>query len=154
RMGTNSCILVFENTTILRTNWIQIFIPCNSVAISAPQAPVKLKTMPAEKAYGMSRPSISRYRLIACGAVQGVGFRPFVYRLARSLNLAGFVCNTPNGALIEIEGEPAAVEEFFWRIRRELPAPALLATLEASALDPVGYKIFEILPSELSAPKT
>jgi hydrogenase maturation protein HypF len=50
-----------------------------------------------------------RLRLEVTGAVQGVGFRPFVHRLAVAEGLAGFVRNTGEGAALEIEGAPPAV---------------------------------------------
>jgi len=46
------------------------------------------------------------------GIVQGVGFRPFVYRLAHDCNLTGFIANTPSGVTIEIQGGDASVENF------------------------------------------
>ena len=51
-----------------------------------------------------------RIRYFVEGIVQGVGFRPTVYKIATSLNLKGFVLNSSNGVLIEVEGERA--EEF------------------------------------------
>ncbi|MEW6244532.1 MAG: acylphosphatase [Bacillota bacterium] len=47
----------------------------------------------------------ARYRITVRGIVQGVGFRPFVYTLARSLSMYGNVSNTPKGVCIEAEGE-------------------------------------------------
>jgi hydrogenase maturation protein HypF len=94
-----------------------------------------------------------RLRLIARGAVQGVGFRPFVYRLAEALELKGFVRNSGEGALIEIEGSPSDLREFRLRLERERPPRASIQGLEISNLDPRGYEDFEILPS-LSGPAT
>ena len=54
--------------------------------------------------------AIQRVRVRAEGVVQGVGFRPFVHRLAGELGLAGFVRNDERGAVIEAEGDPAAIE--------------------------------------------
>ena len=51
------------------------------------------------------RPPVQRLRVTIRGAVQGVGFRPFVYRLATNLGLAGWVSNTAQGLFIEVEGE-------------------------------------------------
>ena len=59
---------------------------------------------------GAERPArgtgLERIRLEVSGAVQGVGFRPFVYRLAEAERLSGFVANTAEGATIEVEGPP------------------------------------------------
>jgi hydrogenase maturation factor HypF (carbamoyltransferase family) len=57
-------------------------------------------------------------RIHVTGVVQGVGFRPFVYGLARELNLHGWVCNTSGGVEIVIEGQVSKVERF---IRGVLP---------------------------------
>ncbi len=62
-----------------------------------------------------------RYRFHINGIVQGVGFRPFVYRLARELNLAGFVNNTSAGVVIEAQGPADQVEVFSRRLREEAP---------------------------------
>ena len=56
--------------------------------------------------------SQQRERLIIQGAVQGVGFRPFVYRVAKKLGLSGFVQNSASGVVIEIEGSAPALQAF------------------------------------------
>ena len=53
---------------------------------------------------------VRRARVRVEGTVQGVGFRPYVYRLAGRQGLAGFVLNDPHGVLIEVEGNASAVE--------------------------------------------
>ena len=53
-----------------------------------------------------------RRAILVAGIVQGVGFRPYVYRLAIERRLTGFITNTAAGVSIEIEGEKEAVEEF------------------------------------------
>jgi len=53
-----------------------------------------------------------RYRIVLDGAVQGVGFRPFVYRLASSLALSGYVQNSTDGLVIEVEGDPDRIDRF------------------------------------------
>ena len=57
--------------------------------------------------------TLARKRLKVTGVVQGVGFRPFVYRLARLHHLAGWVCNTSQCVEIEIEGPPASLASFY-----------------------------------------
>jgi acylphosphatase len=56
--------------------------------------------------------ALQRRRIVVQGIVQGVGFRPFVFGLASSLNLAGFVLNDSHGVTIEVEGGQGALETF------------------------------------------
>ncbi len=86
----------------------------------------------------------TRLRAVYRGAVQGVGFRPFLYRLATELKLRGWVANTPDGAIVEVEGPAPIAEEFLIRSQREHPPHASIQSLEATHLDPVGYERFEI----------
>jgi hydrogenase maturation protein HypF len=95
-----------------------------------------------------------RARLAIRGAVQGVGFRPFVYRLATELGLAGWVNNSSQGVFVEIEGRRACVEEFITRIKTEKPPRSSVQSLETSWLDAAGYTAFEIRPSSSSGAKT
>ena len=88
-----------------------------------------------------------RLRLSVRGAVQGVGFRPFVYRLAEELGLAGWCRNTAQGVSIEVEGDRSALEELRLRMERGLPPRAVIHGLEASWLDPAGYVGFHIQES-------
>ena len=81
------------------------------------------------------------------GAVQGVGFRPFVYRLATSLQLAGWVSNSPDGVVIEAEGRGTAVREFLVRLPKEHPPRSFIQSLEPTFLDIVGFARFDIRPS-------
>ena len=102
---------------------------------------------------GRSRAVIQRMRVAIRGAVQGVGFRPFIYRLASEMNLTGWVCNSPQGVFIEVEGEKAVLEPFLFRLQKEKPAPSFIQSLEFSFLDPVGFSGFEIRSSELAGAK-
>jgi hydrogenase maturation protein HypF len=86
--------------------------------------------------------------------VQGVGFRPFVFRLATELQLAGWVNNSPQGVFIEIEGPRPALEVFLLRIEAERPVRSSIQSLEATWLDAAGYEGFEIRPSESGGAKT
>ena len=70
--------------------------------------------------------SARRVRVWVTGTVQGVGFRPYVYRLAGELSLGGFVLNDAHGVLIEIEGSTAAVDRFMARLPCEAPPLAVL----------------------------
>jgi len=95
----------------------------------------------------------TRLKLTVRGAVQGVGFRPFVFRLATGLGLAGWVNNSPQGVFIEVEGPGAELEKFLLRLETEKPPRSFIQSLEASWLDPVDYTGFEIRPSETSGSK-
>ncbi len=88
-----------------------------------------------------------RLKIIARGAVQGVGFRPFVYRLATELDLKGWVINSAQGVFIEIEGAPDALAAFAQRLRAEKPVRAIIQSCESSQLDALGYDRFEIRES-------
>jgi hydrogenase maturation protein HypF len=88
-----------------------------------------------------------RLRIVVRGAVQGVGFRPFVYRLAANLHLTGWVLNSPQGVFIEVEGGREVLDVFRDRLEHEPPPRAVVQSLEASWLDPAGYQQFEIRES-------
>ncbi len=82
------------------------------------------------------------------GAVQGVGFRPFIYRLATELELKGWVNNTARGVFVEVEGAREKLNQFLLRVEREKPAISFIQSLESSFADPVGYTEFEIRKSD------
>ncbi len=105
----------------------------------------------APKARGQER---ARARVTVRGAVQGVGFRPFIFRLASRHGLAGWVSNSPQGVFIEVEGGLSEVEHFLLRIERDRPPLSFIQSLESVYLDPVGYHAFEIRPSDTSGEKT
>ena len=93
-------------------------------------------------------PGVSAARLAVRGAVQGTGFRPFVYRLARALALTGSIRNTPFGVLIHVEGDPRALEDFRRRLPAEAPPAAMLRSVEVEAADVLGAAAFAIADSE------
>jgi hydrogenase maturation protein HypF len=95
----------------------------------------------------MKRDDPQRLRVQIRGAVQGVGFRPFVYRLATELGLRGWVINSSAGVVIEVEGAPGALEPFLLRVCRDFPPRAIIQGLEAAYLDPLGFEGFEIRES-------
>jgi hydrogenase maturation protein HypF len=84
----------------------------------------------------------ARAQIIVKGIVQGVGFRPFVYNLAGSLDLRGFVTNTSEGVLIEIEGP--RLPEFVERLRTEAPPLSRITDVTVTALPYHGYLEFAI----------
>ena len=98
--------------------------------------------------------SLLRVKVVIRGAVQGVGFRPFVYRLATELKLVGWVSNTAQGVFIEAEGMKDVLDVFVLRLQREKPPRASIQSLEFSFLDPVGFSSFTIRHSDESGPKT
>jgi hydrogenase maturation protein HypF len=81
------------------------------------------------------------------GTVQGVGFRPFVYRLARELELGGFVLNDSEGVLLEVEGGGRAVAEFLMRLQRDPPPLAVIERVAVAEREPTGSERFAILDS-------
>jgi hydrogenase maturation protein HypF len=95
-----------------------------------------------------------RLKMEIRGAVQGVGFRPFVYRLATGLGLSGWVLNDIRGVFLEVEGDPVRLSDFRERVRVEAPPRARILDLSESWLDPVGYEGFQIRTSEAKGIKT
>ncbi len=95
-----------------------------------------------------------RLRIVARGAVQGVGFRPFVYRLATELQVDGWTSNTSQGVFLEVEGARDSLSTFLLRLEKEKPPRAVIQSFESSFLDPVGYRGFEIRESEEGGEKT
>jgi hydrogenase maturation protein HypF len=86
-------------------------------------------------------------RVKVTGVVQGVGFRPFVYNLARSLELTGWVNNTAEGVFAEVEGAADAVAAFARDVRALAPAQAVVETVEVTPMEPQGFVGFEIRDS-------
>ena len=83
-------------------------------------------------------------KISARGVVQGVGFRPFVYKLAAKHNLQGWVCNTSEDVKIEVEGEHDSLEHFILELRSNTPPLARIEDISATYHPPVDYKKFEI----------
>ena len=92
-----------------------------------------------------------RLRIEAGGVVQGVGFRPFVYGLARECGLAGFVRNDGDGLVIEVEGPAAAVTGFERRLWAERPIHARPSGIARTELPVQGEDGFRIEPSRSGA---
>jgi hydrogenase maturation protein HypF len=81
------------------------------------------------------------------GVVQGVGFRPFVFRLARAHALAGWVLNQPEGVDIHLEGPESAIETFVRELEAGAPAAARITAVEIHAAEVAGFEDFTIRES-------
>ncbi|MCL6447428.1 MAG: carbamoyltransferase HypF [Armatimonadetes bacterium] len=88
-----------------------------------------------------------RYRLKVSGTVQGVGFRPFVFNLARAYRLGGKVYNDGEGVMIEVEGRAEAVAAFVRKLAGSPPPLARIDRVEKQVLPPVGERDFTIRQS-------
>lgn len=91
--------------------------------------------------------TISRTQITLSGCLQGVGFRPFVMRLAHALNLKGWVRNERGQVSLDIEGQSDAVQLFLLRLKRELPRGAQIDTWQEAPAEPTGHQKFCIEPS-------
>ncbi|MEN6391989.1 MAG: carbamoyltransferase HypF [Syntrophomonas sp.] len=87
-------------------------------------------------------------RITIKGIVQGVGFRPHVYRLAMELGLKGWVLNSSAGVFIELEGEEETIEEFITRLSNEPPPLALIRSMDTETIPNQGFSEFTIRESE------
>jgi hydrogenase maturation protein HypF len=88
--------------------------------------------------------SLERRHFEVRGVVQGVGFRPFVYDLARRHGLAGFVLNDGRGVVVEAEGEPEALDALAVTLRTEAPALARVEAVTQAEIPPAGERGFAI----------
>src|SRR5215470_33727 len=95
-----------------------------------------------------------RLRVVLRGSVQGVGFRPFVYRLATELGLTGWVHNTAHGVCLEVEGSHALLQDFLRRLDTDKPPHVRIQQCDTSCLAPVGSTTFVIQESHASGVKT
>jgi hydrogenase maturation protein HypF len=93
-----------------------------------------------------------RRRFEVSGLVQGVGFRPFAYATAAALALAGTVSNTAEGVVAEVEGDPAAVEEYGRRLRADAPPLAMVTAVHGSDRPVEGGTGFTIAASQGAGP--
>ncbi|MGC1462083.1 MAG: carbamoyltransferase HypF [Terracidiphilus sp.] len=94
-------------------------------------------------------PGRERYAVAVRGVVQGVGFRPFVYRLASEEQLAGYIGNDTDGVTIEVEGSSASLESFLARLRSETPPLARIDSIAVRDIAPIGETGFRIVASEV-----
>lgn len=97
---------------------------------------------------------VKRLSVVIQGTVQGVGFRPFIFRLASEMALKGWIVNSSQGVFIEVEGKEDLLNLFISRIRKEKPKPSFIQSLESKYLEPIGFNSFEIRESENTGQKT
>ena len=105
----------------------------------------------------MTRPAgatPTRLRVRVAGIVQGVGFRPFVHRLAATLGLAGFVGNDDAGVVVEVEGERQALDAFVARLSARPPPLATIETVSVAAVPPTGAHGFAIAASRATGARS
>ena len=110
--------------------------------VACPTDECRMETQKTSK-----QPPQTRLHIIIQGAVQGVGFRPFIYRLATEMQLIGWVNNSSQGVFIEVEGNQKTLQEFLLKIEKQKPPLAIIQSLETTWLDTIGYTKFEIKPS-------
>lgn len=94
-----------------------------------------------------------RVQITVKGTVQGVGFRPFVYRLAHELGLSGWVINTRSGVLIEAEGNTEVIESFLKLLKENAPASAMIEAMSTRNIPVVDETYFSIAPSAETGPR-
>ncbi|MCX7776808.1 MAG: carbamoyltransferase HypF [Armatimonadetes bacterium] len=95
-----------------------------------------------------------RIRITVRGTVQGVGFRPFVFRLATEMGLCGYVKNVLGAVEIEAEGDGEALRIFAERLKVEAPPLSRISSIEIEEVEPLGDNEFRIVASDgASAPR-
>jgi len=97
---------------------------------------------------------MARLKILVDGVVQGVGFRPFVYQLARSHGLVGFVANTSRGVEIEVQGQPEALAAFVAVLPVDAPPQAEVASMSSSPMPPASESDFRIHDSRATVAST
>jgi hydrogenase maturation protein HypF len=95
-----------------------------------------------------------RVRIDVSGTVQGIGFRPHIYRLACDLGLGGWVRNTPEGASMEIEGAPEKIEAFRKLLHSSLPPAAAIYSCQEEKISPGNENKFTIISSSFGTKST
>jgi len=99
------------------------------------------------------RAVVARKAIDVTGIVQGVGFRPFVYRLASDCGLSGFIANTPAGVTIEIQGDDSALDTFLARLQSDAPPLAKITSLLPRDVESQpDDSAFRIVASRMDAP--
>lgn len=100
------------------------------------------------------RSRLIRREILIGGTVQGVGFRPFVFRIAAEHGLTGWIFNSERGVTIEVEGAPDHIAAFQAELTGNPPPLAVITTVRTTDLEPVGYTSFDIVPSRSGETRT
>ncbi len=95
---------------------------------------------------------IKRVRYLFSGVVQGVGFRPFIYRMATRHSLSGFVQNRPDGVVVEVEGPADAIHSFMSSVNGDPPPLADVSGISSGEVEIKNDKAFRIIESEAGGP--
>ena len=91
--------------------------------------------------------NIAAYRIQVQGLVQGVGFRPFIYRIASGNSLTGWVENRNDGVTIHVEGKESDIQKFISDIGTKAPPASRIQSVKRSIIEPGHYSGFEIVKS-------
>ncbi len=94
---------------------------------------------------------MARMELSVVGTVQGIGFRPFVYRLAQSYGFSGWVCNHSQGVRVQVQGRDEALRDFAEKLRSEAPPNANILSIACEWLTETDEQGFRIVPSTPAA---
>ncbi len=87
---------------------------------------------------------MKRYKIIIKGTVQGVGFRPFVYQLAKAYQIKGTVHNSSQGVIIEAEGKGNSIQRFLNELKKHPSVLSRIKNYQQIELQPIGYTSFQI----------
>ncbi len=90
---------------------------------------------------------VNRYIIILTGIVQGVGFRPFVFRIANRLQLNGWVENSGSGVIVDVEGKEDSIKQFIYILQNEYPGNAVITDFQIKSKQVYGYTDFSIKTS-------
>ena len=102
----------------------------------------------------LAKSPIQRLRITLHGAVQGVGFRPFVYRLATEMDLTGWVMNSSAGLVVEVEGAADQLRLFEERLERDRPKASVVSARESALIAVEGSTAFRIVASDADSGKS
>ena len=91
---------------------------------------------------------MKRVVIAITGVVQGIGFRPFIFNLAESHSIRGWVLNNEKGVFIDAESEDGDLDAFVQNIPKLAPPLARIESFDTKYLEPLGYTLFEIRKSE------